>query len=45
MPIRVLGDPFEGAFWVGPPFASRTWTEVTATRVAGSPAVAAEGAQ
>jgi uncharacterized membrane protein len=33
----VLGDPFEGAFWVGPPFASRTWTEVTATRVAGSP--------
>ena len=33
----VLGDPFEGAFWVGPPFASRTWTEVTATRDAGSP--------
>jgi uncharacterized membrane protein len=33
----VLGDPFEGAFWVGPPFASRTWTEVTATRDRGSP--------
>jgi uncharacterized membrane protein len=33
----VLGDPFEGAFWVGPPFASRTWAEVTATREAGSP--------
>jgi uncharacterized membrane protein len=33
----VLGDPFEGAFWVGPPFASRTWTEVTATREAGTP--------
>jgi uncharacterized membrane protein len=33
----VLGDPFEGAFWVGPPFASRTWTEVTATRAAGTP--------
>lgn len=33
----VLGDPFEGAFWVGPPFASRTWNEVTATREAGSP--------
>lgn len=33
----VLGDPFEGAFWVGPPFASRTWTEVTATRLGGSP--------
>ena len=34
----VLGDPFEGAFWVGPPFASRTWPEVTASRAAGSPA-------
>ena len=33
----VLGDPFEGAFWVGPPFASRTWNEVTATREQGSP--------
>jgi uncharacterized membrane protein len=33
----VLGDPFEGAFWVGPPFASRTWNEVTATREAGTP--------
>jgi uncharacterized membrane protein len=33
----VLGDPFEGTFWVGPPFASRTWTEVTATRLAGTP--------
>jgi uncharacterized membrane protein len=33
----VLGDPFEGAFWVGPPFASRTWTEVTATRGKSSP--------
>ena len=34
----VLGDPFEGAFWVGPPFASRTWPQVTATRAQGSPA-------
>ena len=34
----VLGDPFDGAFWVGPPFASRTWPQVTATRQAGSPA-------
>lgn len=32
----VLGDPFEGAFWVGPPFASRTWREVVATRDKGS---------
>jgi len=35
--FAVLGDPFEGAFWVGPPFASRTWTEVTTTREAGTP--------
>lgn len=34
----VLGDPFEGALWVGPPFASRTWAQVTATRQKGSPA-------
>jgi uncharacterized membrane protein len=33
----VLGDPFEGALWVGPPFASRTWQEVTASRAADSP--------
>lgn len=33
----VLGDPFEGAFWVGPPFASRTWQEVVATRQKSSP--------
>lgn len=34
----VMGDPFEGALWAGPPFASRTWTQVTATRQNGSPA-------
>lgn len=34
----VLGDPFEGALWAGPPFASRTWPQVTSTRRAGSPA-------
>ena len=34
----LLGDPFEGALWVGPPFASRTWNQVTATRVGTSPA-------
>ena len=34
----VLGDPFEGAFWVGPPFASRTWPQVTATRRKDTPA-------
>ena len=34
----LLGDPFEGALWVGPPFASRTWNQVTATRLTASPA-------
>ena len=34
----VLGDPFEGAFWVGPPFASRTWPGVVASREKASPA-------
>ncbi|WP_421694331.1 alpha/beta hydrolase [Aestuariivirga sp.] len=36
--FALLGDPFEGAFWTGPPFASRTWPQVTATRQQGSPA-------
>lgn len=34
----VLGDPFEGALWAGPPFASRTWSQVTAARQQASPA-------
>ena len=34
----LLGDPFEGALWAGPPFASRTWNQVTATRLKTSPA-------
>lgn len=34
----LLGDPFEGALWAGPPFASRTWNQVTTTREKGSPA-------
>jgi len=34
----LLGDPFEGALWTGPPFASRTWNQVTATRLKDSPA-------
>ena len=35
---QVIGDPYQGAFWVGPPFPSRTWTSVTAKRNPGSPA-------
>jgi uncharacterized membrane protein len=34
----IVGDPYNGALWVGPPFASRTWNEVTAQRDKNSPA-------
>ncbi len=34
----IIGDPYDGALWVGPPFASRTWRDVTARRAPGSPA-------
>lgn len=35
---QVVGDPFHGALWVGPPFSSPTWLEVTRNRNPGSPA-------
>ncbi|MCC5964755.1 MAG: alpha/beta-hydrolase family protein [Natronohydrobacter sp.] len=35
---QVVGDPFNGALWVGPPFGSPTWQEVTRNRNPGSPA-------
>ncbi len=34
---QVIGDPYHGALWAGPPFPSRTWTAVTRTRNPGSP--------
>lgn len=34
----VLGDPFDGALWAGPPFTSPTWRFATDGRQAGSPA-------
>ena len=34
----MLGDPPQGALWVGPPFASRTWPQATAARSPDSPA-------
>jgi uncharacterized membrane protein len=34
----VIGDPFHGALWAGPPFQSETWREVTAQRHPDSPA-------
>lgn len=33
----VLRDPFDGAFWVGPPFRSRSWIRVTEERQPDSP--------
>lgn len=33
----LIGAPHQGAFWVGPPFASRSWTEITAGRQPGTP--------
>jgi uncharacterized membrane protein len=35
--FQVIGDPYQGALWSGPPFNSRTWREVTLARNAGTP--------
>lgn len=34
----VVGDPFQGALWSGPPFRSERWNSVTRMREPGSPA-------
>ncbi|WP_183927153.1 alpha/beta hydrolase [Rhizobium mongolense] len=36
--FEVIGDPYHGALWSGPPFPSRIWRSVTDDRVHGSPA-------
>jgi uncharacterized membrane protein len=36
--IEVLSDPFAGALWSGPPYASRLWRSLTDHRNRGSPA-------
>jgi len=36
--IEVLGDPFAGALWSGPPYSSRLWRLLTDHRDPGSPA-------
>lgn len=36
--FEVLGDPFHGALWSGPPFESRIWRSITEHRNPGSPA-------
>lgn len=34
----LIGDPYQGALWVGAPFASRSWARITADRQPDSPA-------
>lgn len=36
--FEVIGDPYQGALWAGPPFPSRIWRKMTADRNAGTPA-------
>lgn len=36
--FEVLGDPVDGALWVGPPYDAQQWRAATAARNAGSPA-------
>lgn len=36
--FQVIRDPFDGAFWAGPPFTARSWSQLTARREADSPA-------
>ena len=33
----ILADPFDGALWAGPPFASATWRNITANRQPDTP--------
>jgi uncharacterized membrane protein len=34
----IVGEPFDGALWVGPPFASPVWQDITRNRNQDSPA-------
>ncbi len=36
--FEVLGDPYQGALWAGPPYSSRIWRSITADRNPGTPA-------
>lgn len=35
---QVVGEPYDGALWIGPPFNSPTWSEVTRNRNPETPA-------
>ncbi len=36
--FQVIRDPFDGAFWAGPPFTARSWSQLTERRAPDSPA-------
>jgi uncharacterized membrane protein len=36
--FEVIGDPYQGALWSGPPFPSRIWNAITRDRNPGTPA-------
>ncbi len=38
--LRIAGEPFDGALWVGPPYSTPMWRQLTAERNPGSPAIA-----
>ncbi len=33
----LIGAPYQGALWAGPPFGSRSWVDITRARVPGTP--------
>jgi uncharacterized membrane protein len=35
--FEILGDPYQGALWAGPPFPSRIWNSITDDRNPGTP--------
>ena len=35
--FEVLGDPYQGALWAGPPYSSQLWRSITQRRNPGSP--------
>lgn len=38
--LRIVGEPFDGALWVGPPYSTPMWRQLTAERNPGSPEIA-----
>ncbi|MBW0366457.1 alpha/beta hydrolase [Ensifer adhaerens] len=36
-PFDIISDPFQGALWVGSPFPTKTWLQITRNRNPGSP--------